>query len=217
MPPALARWGRRRRPPGSCYQSDWQRDATGPVPRLAPCPGPARPAGRRAALLCQGLTLAAFPLGLVDLAVGPVHGQQPHRVGGPPPGPLRRPGDGLVFGLGEVDRPRAYLFSRRPCPNPPPAFCATFSTRWHYNAARKPDQPQSLYISYVSSPQHSLQAMPDMHVTHGVLAGRYRILGGRRIIRGLPTVRAVPVAGPRPPSQQRAALAEAKSRHAWKG
>ena len=54
--------GCRRRPPGSCYQS-LGRGSTGPGPRLAPCPGPARPAGRRAALLCQGLTLAAFPLG----------------------------------------------------------------------------------------------------------------------------------------------------------
>ena len=43
------------------------------------------------------------------------------------------------------------------------------------------------------------QVMPDLHVTHGGLAGRYGISGGRRIIRGLLTVGTVPVAGATPP------------------
>ena len=78
-------------------------DAAGPAPRLPVCPGPARPAGRRAALLRPGLTRAALLVCPLHLGVGPINGDQADCPGRPPPGSVRRPGERLVLRFGEIN------------------------------------------------------------------------------------------------------------------
>ena len=95
-----------------------------PAPRLPICPGPAGPAGRRASVLWPGLSRAALLVCPLHLGVGPINGDQADCVGRPPPGSTRRPGERLVFRLGEIDDDA--LVSLFDCqPNPPPV-CAGF-------------------------------------------------------------------------------------------
>ena len=83
------------------------------------------PRGRRAAVLWPGLSRAALLVCPLHLGVGPINGDQADCVGRPPPGSTRRPGERLVFRLGEIeDDALVSLFDCQP--NPPPV-CAGFA------------------------------------------------------------------------------------------
>ena len=126
-------------------------DAAGPAPRLPICPGPARPAGRRAAVLWPGLSRAALLVCPLHLGVGPINGDQADYVGRPPPGSVRRPGELLVFRLGEIEDDA--LVSLLDCHTKTPAglrrFCANFSTRWPLWGVGDPHPEFSPYTYHI--------------------------------------------------------------------
>ena len=77
------------------------------------------------------MAAAGFLLCPGHLAVGPIDRQQADRLGEPPPGAVRRPGERLVFGVGEVDHDALISFFDGHAQTPV-LFCANSSTGWHY-------------------------------------------------------------------------------------
>ena len=103
-----------------------------PAPRLPVCPGPAGPAGRRAAILWPGLSRAALLVCPLHLGVGPINGDQADCVGRPPPGSTRHPGERLVFRLGEIedDALVSLLDGHTKTPFGPRRLVPILATRW---------------------------------------------------------------------------------------
>ena len=124
-----------------------------PAPRLPVCPGPAGPAGRRAAVLWPGLSRAALLVCPLHLGVGPINGDQADCVGRLPPGSTRRPGDHLILRLGEIDDDA--LVSLFDCQPKPPPVCAGFvpilARGGPCGGWAEVRRIQSLYISYTST------------------------------------------------------------------
>ena len=76
-------------------------------------------------VLWPGLCRAGTPgLPRLHLGVGPINGDQADCVGRPPPGSVRRPGERLVFRLGEIEDDA--LVSLFDCQPKPPPVCAGF-------------------------------------------------------------------------------------------
>ena len=94
------------------------------------------PAGRRAAILRPGLTLAALLVCPLHLGVGLINGHQADCLGRPPPGSVRRPGERLVLRFGEINHDAQVSFSTV-IPKPPCFFVPILALGRHYSADRK--------------------------------------------------------------------------------